>query len=240
MNNYSLTDRGKERAVNQDYYSNYFSNCFSLFIVADGMGGHRAGEIASHVAADTAREFVIERKSREDYSELIREAFEAANQRVYREGRENPDYEGMGTTLVIALLANEKLTIGHVGDSRIYRLRNGNLERLTRDHSLVEDLVSRGLLTQEDARTFPERNIVTRAIGIFEEVEADIAELTAEDGDKYLLCSDGLTNMVTDDRIKALLSEDIPVSSICEHLVAEANDNGGLDNITATVFEYRS
>ncbi len=237
MNTYSITDVGIERDHNEDNYANYFHTHFTFFVVADGMGGHAAGEVASSLAANNIRDFIIENKTRPDYGNLLREAFEKANALVYSEANQEQEYKSMGTTSVATIITEDKLYIANVGDSRCYLWREGKLSQLTEDHSLVADLIRKGLLTEEDAKTHPERSAVTRAMGSAEDVEVDIITEDLISGDKVLLCSDGLTTMLDDDVISSVISQGGSCKVECEKLITLANEAGGYDNITITLFE---
>lgn len=237
MNFYSITDQGKSRNMNQDRYANYFHSRFSLFLLADGMGGHNAGEVAAEVAIEAARAYVMQQKARSDYEALLREAVEAANLTVYEKSKSAPEYKRMGTTLCAVLIDEERVYVAHVGDSRVYRLNDDALEQVTRDHSLVADLVAQGLLTEEEALHHPDRNTLTRAVGTDVDTLVDVDVFAREDGERWMLTSDGLTKMVDDDTIERILREETDSRTACMALVHEANANGGLDNITVTLVD---
>jgi protein phosphatase len=207
-----------------------------LFAVADGMGGAQAGELASHLAATA----LAERERRSRGEDAVAELVQAANARVYRRAVEDPAVAGMGTTVTVALFDGDSGTIavGHVGDSRAYRIRDGSLEQLTADHSLVAELVRSGRLTPEQAAGHPHRSVITRALGTEASVDVDTFTIEASPGDLYLLCSDGLTTMVPDVEILALAdgAGGAP-DSLARELVDAANRAGGEDNITVVVFE---
>jgi PPM family protein phosphatase len=226
------SDTGRRRLRNEDA-----SVCDPpLFAVADGMGGAQAGELASHLAATALSERERGIRGEEAVAELV----QAANERVYRRAVEDPTAAGMGTTVTVALFDGESGTIavGHVGDSRAYRIRDGRLEQLTADHSLVAELVRSGRLTPEQAADHPHRSVITRALGTEASVDVDTFTMETAPGDLYLLCSDGLTTMVRDDEILALSDgADREPVSIARALVDAANRAGGEDNITVVVFE---
>jgi protein phosphatase len=228
----SLSDTGRRRLRNEDAYV-----CDPpLFAVADGMGGAQAGELASRLAA-TALE---ERRRGERGEAAVMELVQAANARVYKRALEDPAAAGMGTTVTVALFdaGSETFAIGHVGDSRAYRIRAERLEQLTPDHSLVAELVRSGRLTPEQAAEHPHRSVITRALGTEANVDVDVFTMEAAPGDLYLLCSDGLTTMVGDEEILALAaSAGHEPQSVAEALVSAANRAGGEDNITVVVFE---
>jgi PPM family protein phosphatase len=224
------TDTGRQRDANEDAY---FARA-PVFVVADGMGGAKAGEVASKAAADA-----FDRRMPEGPPEgALQETIEAANREIHELARKDPSRSGMGTTLTAAIVdsESEEVVIGHVGDSRAYRLRDGRLEQLTRDHSLVEELRRKGQLTDDQATDHPQRSIITRALGPEPEVEVDLQTVPARPGDVFLLCSDGLTTMIDDARIAQLLTEIDSMERAVRTLVGEANQAGGRDNITAVAF----
>jgi serine/threonine protein phosphatase PrpC len=228
----ALTDTGRRRPQNEDTFV-----CDPpLFAVADGVGGAQAGEIASRLAAATLEERRPEAQGEGALAELLREA----NDRIYRHAVDDPAAAGMGT-VVTALLVDEAagtIAIGHVGDSRAYRLRDGELEQLTPDHSLVGELVRAGRLTTEEAEQHPHRSVITRAVGTEPSVEVDTFTRTVAPGDLYLICSDGLTDIVRDEQIAELIAvADNDPDAAAEALVAAANRAGGIDNITVVLFE---
>ena len=237
MNTYSITDVGRVRSMNQDRYSNYFHPRFSLLLLADGMGGHNAGEVAAAMAIDACREYFMKDKERSDYEALLTEAVEAANLAVYEKGESISEYRRMGTTICAAVIADRQLTIAHVGDSRIYLFRDGKLLQLTQDHSLVADMVRQGLLTPEQALVHPDRNTLTRAVGTNETIAVDTRTLSLSAGDRLLLCSDGLTKMMDTEAIEAILAAEPVAREAAEMLVKQANHNGGADNITLTLYD---
>jgi PPM family protein phosphatase len=218
---------GRRRRRNEDS----FVVAPPLFAVADGMGGARAGEIASRLAAAAVRE---EEAERVDVAELIREA----NRRVFERSRDDASASGMGTTTTVALVEAGQVTIGHVGDSRAYRLRDNALEQLTQDHSLVAELVRSGKLSPEEAETHPQRSVITRALGTEPDVDADTFTVETQPGDVFLLCSDGLTTMVEDDHIVDVVNRHRgDLERAAKELIADANRSGGDDNVTVVFFE---
>ena len=225
------TDTGRRRRRNEDAFL-----CEPpLFAVADGMGGAQAGEVASRLAAESLREQELGNLSAlEQTVELIREA----NRRVYAYSSENASARGMGTTMTVALVEGSVVTIGHVGDSRAYLLRDDQLTQLTQDHSLVAELVRSGRLSPKEAESHPRRSVITRALGTDSDVEVDVFSLRAQDGDLFLLCSDGLTSMVSDEGIARLLvTARADLDDAGKKLIAAANQAGGEDNITVVLFE---
>ena len=225
------TDTGRQRHANED---SYFARA-PLFAVADGMGGAQAGEVASRIAAGAfeRRGRVSDEKPAEGQLEEIAQA---ANREIHQLAQEDSSRAGMGTTLTSAVLRDDEVALGHVGDSRAYVLRDGQLKRLTKDHSLVEELRRQGRLTEEQAEEHPQRSIITRALGPEPSVNVDTMTFPAKDGDVFLLCSDGLTTMVSDDEIRQILTEARTLRSGVSKLIEAANRGGGRDNITAVAF----
>lgn len=225
-----VTDTGRKRRRNEDAYVIRPP----LFAVADGMGGAQAGEVASRLAAAVFREF--EAEGDESGEGRVAALIQEANRRIYERARADAEVSGMGTTLTAALVGGGRVSVGHVGDSRAYRLRAGRFEQLTRDHSLVADLVRSGRLAPEDADAHPQRSVITRALGTDPEVDVDTFSVDAEPGDLYLLCSDGLTTMVTDEEIRELVERAGGLEEAGKALVKAANRQGGEDNVTVVLF----
>lgn len=217
------TDVGRVRKGNEDSYT----ASEPLFAVADGMGGHQGGEVASSLALEVIG------KGDGTLEELVREA----NDAVYRRAAQDPGLAGMGTTLTVLRADDEVLRLAHVGDSRAYLLRAGKLQRLTKDHTVVERLVDEGRLTPEEAEIHPQRSILTRALGVDEALQVDQESIEPRAGDRLLLCSDGLTGMVDEDRIARILTENADPQAAADALVAAANEAGGQDNVTAVVID---
>ena len=231
-----LTDQGRVRRANEDFF--VMQPEAGVFVVCDGMGGAAAGETASRLAAEAALSALT--KEREGLA-AIREAVRLANSAVYERAIRDRRLEGMGTTLVVLALTGSTARLGHVGDSRCYRWRAGTLERLTQDHSLVEEQIQIGRMTREQARRSPMQNVITRAVGTRAEVIADLQEFPVTDGDLFLIASDGLTRELTDAAIGGILetaSDDL--ENVCARLVAAANDAGGHDNITCVLVRIAS
>ena len=223
------TDTGRQRRDNED---NAFVRA-PLFVVADGMGGAQAGEVASALAVEEFQQELPEEGSVEErLSNRIREA----NRRIYERSRREHEHAGMGTTLTAVYVDDDGLAVAHVGDSRAYIFRDGTLTRLTQDHSLVEELVRQGKLTEEQAAEHPQRSIITRALGIELDVEVDTWSYPARAGDVVLLCSDGLTSMIGEDRITDILGSEPNLDRAGDRLIAAANEAGGRDNITVVLF----
>jgi PPM family protein phosphatase len=225
------TDTGRQRNANED---SFFARA-PVFVVADGMGGAQAGEVASKAAAEAFDRDLPDAPP----ERVLRETIEAANREIHEHARADPALTGMGTTITAAIVnaQAEEVAVGHVGDSRAYRLRGGKLERLTRDHSLVEEMRRKGQLTDAQAEDHPQRSIITRALGPEPEVEVDVQTVPAQTGDVFLLCSDGLTTMLGDERIARVLAGATSMDTAVRALVEEANRAGGRDNITALAFQ---
>ena len=248
---FGLTDVGRKRKHNEDAY--LLDAERGLFVVADGMGGHAAGEVASRLTVESIQEFIAGTEDDHDntwpfgynnrYSvdgNRLSTAVERANEKVMRAVVNRPELKGMGTTVVAALFDERRATLVHVGDSRAYLLRDSELRRLTDDHSWVQEQVNAGILSEEEARSHPLKNVVTRALGGGAHVAVDLIEIPVGDGDRFLLCSDGLTGMVSDDEITEALSSNRSLEQIVRGLIDLANERGGVDNITAITVEVRN
>jgi len=229
------TDPGRVRSSNEDAY--FIGD--SIFAVADGMGGHVAGEVASATALGPLEE--IDAKVYPDGATAIHaleEAIQQANVEVVTKAQDRPEYEGMGTTLTALMFEGQRIHFAHVGDSRAYLLREGQFNQLTRDHTFVQQLVEEGRISEEEAAVHPRRSVITRAIGVTEQIDVDVMTLDLEQGDQLLLCSDGLTGVVADEEIAGILSDlDQPARTV-ERLVQAANHAGGPDNITAVLLRW--
>jgi protein phosphatase len=245
-----LTDSGLRRSSNEDSYCTRPD--LGLFVVADGMGGHVAGEVASRIAVDTIQTFIDETHGADknrtwpfpfdpaislDANRLIA-AFRLANHQIANAMADAADLRGMATTASALLVSGAHASVAHVGDSRVYVLRDSTLDQLTHDHSWVEEQVRAGTMTPVAARQHPWRNVVTRALAGGEDPEIDVAELDPSVGSRFLLCSDGLFTVVPHDTIARILGQTgVPLDAICQNLIGEANDGGGPDNITTLVLE---
>ncbi len=225
---FHASDVGRQRQGNED---SYFVRA-PLFVVADGMGGAQAGEVASEMAVESFDRGLPDGSPAEALVQVI----EDANRRIHDRSRAESQRAGMGTTVTAAYVGEQEVTIAHVGDSRAYLLRGGRLERLTRDHSLVGELVARGKLTEEQAETHPQRSVITRALGPEPDVEVDVRSYHARDGDVIMVCSDGLTSMVAEAGVTAILEGAGSLDEAGRELIAAANDAGGRDNITVILF----
>ena len=235
---YALTDVGVCRSTNQDFVfctSNPVGNLPNLFIVADGMGGHRAGDLASKFSVETFVEQVRNAKNDNPVS-VISDAIKYTNARLLELAASNQDYFGMGTTFVVATIINKSVYIANVGDSRLYILGE-EFNQVTRDHSYVEELVSSGSIDREAARTHAKKNYITRALGGSVDVMADFFEVELSGNEKILMCSDGLSNMIMDREIASVLSEDADIIYRAKKLLDTANNYGGKDNISLVIIE---
>lgn len=238
MKAYAKTDIGAKRQTNQDYIfcsMQPVGSLPNLFIVADGMGGHKAGDLASRYTVEKFLDSVKGSEAENPIS-IIDEAVRYANLALMDKAKESIDYEGMGTTLVVATFIDKSLYIANVGDSRLY-IVNNEIQQITRDHSLVEEMINLGEIDRRNARTHEKKNIITRAIGVDSEVVADFFEVEYSKGDIILMCSDGLSNMIEDEDMKMIINEGNDVSEIANKLIEVANNNGGKDNISVVLVE---
>lgn len=226
-----LTDRGRVREVNEDAIA--WDAEAGWAVLADGMGGHQAGEVASTLAVEIIADG-IKGADGAHRATVLERAVKQANITIFQQSDDQPRYFAMGTTVVAVDLDADRLLCAHVGDSRLYRLRDGELQQLTRDHSLVQELVDEGMINPEQARTSAQRNVITRALGLEPTVEVEMHEEQTRTGDSYLLCSDGLSNMLRHEEIAALLAVDALPEAVAG-LVEAANENGGEDNISVIV-----
>ena len=234
----AITDIGKTRAVNQDYiYASVEGiGCLpNLCVVADGMGGHKAGDTASRYTVETIKELIAESEETDALS-VISEAVKSVNTLLIKKAGESEDYQGMGTTLVIASIFGNVLRVANVGDSRLYVI-DDEITQITRDHSLVEEMVLAGQLSRSEARTHAKKNVITRAIGGEEEVEPEMFSVDLKENSKILMCSDGLTNMLEDDEIMRIVKNSPDIEEAAAVLIDRANANGGKDNISVVIVE---
>ncbi len=240
------TDTGKVREHNEDTIA--FDPEIGLLVLADGMGGYNAGEVASGIAVKTIVNLVRESVEREDLtvndpgssmsrpSIILRDAIHRANKIIYQTARTQPQCEGMGTTVVSALFFDNRVAIAHVGDSRLYRLRADKFEQVTADHSLLQELVDRGFYSAEEAQRAANKNYVTRALGVEPNVDVEVQEVPVQKGDFYVLCSDGLSDMVEDDDIHLTISTfGDNLDTVAKQLIQLSNDNGGRDNVSVVM-----
>ncbi len=241
MKAFSMTDIGMRRKINQDYIfssENAVGNFPNLFLVADGMGGHKAGDYASRICVETVVES-IKKSQLKTVIGVLEEAIKAANNRIYSDAISNSELEGMGTTLVAAVITeNHVLYVANIGDSRLYIVNQEEMRQITEDHSLVEEMVRNGEIDRSEARFHPNKNIITRAIGTSFHVTADYFEVQLKEGDKVLMCSDGLCNMVDDREMKYIIENyQEEIEAAVRELVEKANENGGRDNISTILVQ---
>jgi protein phosphatase len=248
---FGLTDVGRKRRHNEDAY--LLDAERGLFVVADGMGGHAAGEVASRITVESIQEYIAATDEQQESSwpfgfnsrvslegNRLTTAVEKANEKVMRAVQNRPELKGMGTTVVAALFDAERATLVHVGDSRAYLFRDGELRRLTDDHSWVQEQVNAGILSEDEAKSHPLKNVVTRALGGAAHVSVDLIEVPVRRGDRFLLCSDGLTGMVPDEDLFAHFRSEGDLEKTVRQLVDMANDRGGVDNVTAILVEVET
>jgi protein phosphatase len=245
---FGLTDVGRKRRHNEDAY--LIDEERGLFVVADGMGGHAAGEVASRITVESIQEYIAATEEEHESSwpfgfnsrvslegNRLTTAVEKANEKVMRAVQNRPELKGMGTTVVAALFDGDRATLVHVGDSRAYLFRDGELRRLTDDHSWVQEQVNAGILSEDEAKSHPLKNVVTRALGGAAHVSVDLIEVPNRVGDRYLLCSDGLTGMLPDEELFEHFRTAASIDATVRSLIEVANARGGVDNITAILVE---
>ena len=236
MKAYAKSDVGRNRSMNQDYFycsDSPVGSFQNLLIVADGMGGHKAGDHASKLCVENIVKSVAESRHSTPVT-VMNEAVMGANSAVYREAMENPQFKGMGTTIVACTLQDRTLYIANIGDSRLYLINDG-IKQITSDHSLVQEMVRNGYITESEARIHPQKNIITRALGTGQHVHADYFEISVKKGDIVLLCSDGLSNMLDDEDIEYIIKRCDTLEEAGTQLVVQANLHGGDDNITVVL-----
>lgn len=236
------TDVGNVRDLNEDYIflSEAYFNEVTVAILADGMGGHLAGEVASKMAVEKVSEIISEKMftkmTENEYKELLKEAVIEANNNIYSLSQKNESFNGMGTTLIVTLITDEWIIFAHIGDSRAYLISDNNYEQLTRDHSLVNELLLSGQITKEEALAHPQKNVLIRALGTDAEIEIDIFKIDWKKGQLILLCSDGLTNSLSDNKIIDVINASIfNLDEVADNLIKEANNFGGEDNISLII-----
>lgn len=234
---FAQSDIGMVRKTNEDSYV-----CLSphLFVVADGMGGHVAGEIASNLGTNTIREYIEKIPPPAEWEQSLKEAIVQANTTIYRMAQAKSEYQGMGTTVTAVYLDNEEIYWSHVGDSRLYLIRENMLHQITNDHSLVWELMQNGSITSEEAQVHPHRNILTRAVGTSDTLCVDSGRFLWQSGDNLLLCTDGLTNMLSEEKILSICLQPSSPQTIINTLIDQARQAGGYDNITAILLQYRN
>lgn len=245
VQSFGMSDVGRKRKKNEDSF--LLSDELGLYMVADGMGGHSGGEFASRMAIETVEDIIKNINSdpeatvisgvnteEDDFGARLRYALQMASKKIFDRALYDPSLRGMGTTSVVALFCDGRLYIANVGDSRAYLVHANKMRQITTDHSLVSEQIKAGLITQADARTHKLKNVITRSVGYQEEVEIDVRDFEVHRGDKILLCSDGLSNMLDDTEIESILAN-ATVKESCKTLIEKANAKGGDDNITALV-----
>ncbi len=231
---WGITDKGMKRSNNQDSF--LIDESLKLFVVADGMGGHKGGEVASAIAAETAKQVVQNAKMNEHPRNLLQKIFIEASQRIFDTSSREHELKGMGTTMVLALLREDLLYIGNVGDSRCYLFQEDRLWSMTEDHSLVYEQLRTGQLSEEDLPNFQAKNIITRSVGFEQQIECDVVERSILPGDRFILCSDGLHGILSHERMTGICTRN-ETSDWAPILIQAANDEGGDDNITVLVIE---
>lgn len=244
MKIFTKTDIGKTRSMNQDslYISENIAG-LQICILADGMGGYKGGEIASKVAVTAVSKYLIEKfdqiqKDKNSILDLLEDAINFANSAIYEESEQDEELQDMGTTLEVMLIYKQKVYIGHVGDSRIYRIRKNNMKKITTDHSYVEKLIQDGEITREESYNHPKKNLLIKALGTDPEVEPDLIYTVLNKNDMLIICSDGLTNMIPESEILDIALNNSP-ENVADVLVDSANEAGGLDNITVIFVDNR-
>jgi|BioPla2DNA2_1021312.scaffolds.fasta_scaffold02989_18 protein phosphatase len=231
----ALTDIGNIRQINEDYFSYSIIDDIEIYIVADGMGGHNAGEVASQVAVEAVIQYIKENKDTSDLKALLKDAIVHANSVIYNKSKENPDLKGMGTTITAYFKKGNESMVANVGDSSCYIVKDDKISKITKDHSLVQQLIDEGTITEQEAKNHPNKNIITRAIGTSPDVDVDIFVLEPRGINKIILCSDGLTNEVQPQEIYQCIKANTDNMEVCRELVNLAKERGGKDNITLMV-----
>lgn len=232
-----LSDIGNVRKINQDYIGKYEDDYKKLYVVADGMGGHNAGEIASKIAVEKLIKYIKKDNEEETPSKLLVNAIKYANEEVFHLASKNKNYVGMGTTITACLIVNHEMIVGNVGDSRCYITNSKGMFKVTKDHSLVQQLVDTGAISKEEALYNPNRNVITRAIGTRFSVKVDVFSVKLDNVEKVLLCTDGLTKEIDDDELFDILKSNNDNQVICHNLIDKCKLKGANDNISVIVFE---
>ncbi|MHC6179563.1 Stp1/IreP family PP2C-type Ser/Thr phosphatase [Clostridium sp. JNZ X4-2] len=230
-----LSDVGKVRKLNEDFAGFYKGKNLNVYVIADGMGGHNAGEVASKIAVETTIDY-IKAKDTVDMKEDLLKAINLANERIYKLSRSNNEFGGMGTTITACLVEDMKMIVANVGDSGCYIVKYNGIVKITKDHSLVQQLVDEGSITEEEAAIHPNKNIITRALGTNLSVKVDIFEVNLEDVDRVILCTDGLSNGVSTNEMYDIIMNNNNEDA-CKQLIELSNLRGGRDNISVIVFE---
>lgn len=231
-----LSDVGNRRKINEDYVGFFENEEIRIYVIADGMGGHNAGEVASKIAVDVIIDYVKKAEDSSDLKYLLQNAVYGANDQIHKYSNNNEELSGMGTTVTACLIKNNRLIVANVGDSRCYIIKNNELIKVTKDHSLVQQLLDNGSITEEEAVKHPNKNIITRALGTSSDVEVDIFELDISDIIKVILCTDGLTNEVTGEELYNIVSE-YNSQEACNKLIETCKSREARDNISVIVIE---
>lgn len=231
-----LSDIGNVRKVNEDYYGFLENHNNMLYIIADGMGGHNAGELASKIAVENTIQFISSSQQIEDVEKMLLDAINSSNNKIYQLSNTDVALKGMGTTITACYVTKDKLLVANVGDSRCYVIINEGLYQVTKDHSLVQQLVDDGLITKEEAVHHPNKNIITRSLGTAPKVEVDLFSLDINNISKVMLCTDGLTNSIGEEEILKVINT-YNSEEACKKLIELSKENGGRDNITVIIFE---
>lgn len=231
-----VSDVGLKRTLNEDFASYLEKEEFKIYVVADGMGGHNAGEVASQMAAERIVGYVDEKFSSSNTRNLIEDAIKKVNTDIFNFSNTNEKLNGMGTTVTVCFITKEFIHIANVGDSCCFAIRNNEIKKITKDHSLVQELVDSGSISEKEAENHPKKNIITRALGTSSSVSVDVFELNNNEYELYILCSDGLTNELTKEEILQIVTEEKDYIKSADRLVALAKANGGRDNITVLLF----
>lgn len=231
-----VSDVGLKRTLNEDFASYLEKEEFKIYVVADGMGGHNAGEVASQMAAERIVSYVDEKFSSSNARNLIEDAIKKVNTDIFNFSNTNEKLNGMGTTVTVCFVTKEFIHIANVGDSCCFAIRNNEIKKITKDHSLVQELVDSGSISEKEAENHPKKNIITRALGTSSTVSVDVFELDNDEYELYILCSDGLTNELTKEEILQVATEEKDYMKSADRLVALAKENGGRDNITVLLF----
>lgn len=245
MKAFGVSDIGLVRKKNEDAFyiqKTYEKNKPFVCIIADGMGGHKAGDVASKMSISLILDYIEKNMKQHnndinDFALFLKEAFIYTNKNVYANSFTNKDYQGMGTTLIVCFFMDDNIVIGHVGDSRVYFIKDKNITKVTTDHSYVAELIKNGTIKPEEAYKHPQKNMITRAIGTGEEIDVDISICNLKYEDYIIMCTDGLSNMLSDIEIKDTVLQKVSLKEKCNELIRLAKDNGGLDNITAIIIE---
>lgn len=233
----AISDVGNLRNINEDYLDYYMCDEYQLYIIADGMGGHNAGDIASKICVQKIKEYINSNYDKENVKEMLVNAVKQANRAIYFKSLDNKKYRGMGTTLTFAFVENNKIYVVNIGDSCFFVIKNNSITKVTKDHSLVQQLIDNGVLTQDEAREHPNKNVITRSVGINQSVDADVFLLDEDENSYYLLCTDGLVNDIAYSEIVPYVTKNKKsLETACRELVTLAKDRGGRDNVSLIIF----